>query len=490
MKVVESSPHASHLIESLRDFGYSLESALADIIDNSISAEAKHIDVFAEFLPDDQYIAVLDNGTGMSFEELVSAMRLGSQNPLDNRSNDDLGRFGLGLKTASFSQCRKLTVVSRQNERLVAAQWDLDHVAETNSWQLIIPDSLQDIPHVNELTKRGTLILWQNLDRLTEKASFLANQHYFTSQIAKAADHLALVFHRYLVSEPGHHKLAIRINGNPVKPIDPFLIIHPRTQKTPEEVFRVNDHQIKIQGYTLPPAHTISREDFDKIAGSEGLVKNQGFYVYRERRLIIWGTWFGLARKSEVSKLTRVRIDIGNDTDADWKIDVRKSSAQPPLPVRERLRELMERLQVESRQAHGKSRRRSRAEQLAVSWISGRKDGVDHYSPNMEHPVIRKHLESLTPEQTESFLLVLNNLASSLPLDQIHNRLSTDPKSLEPAEIDRDSLRDTVLLTWQFLVDQGTQPEVIRKFFRLENQFKAHRDFVNSILATLEEGKL
>ena len=104
-------PEASSMIETFRAIGYSIEAAVADIIDNSISARAKNIWINFEWEGSETWLAVKDDGSGMNNDELVQAMRPDSKNPLDDRSTKDLGRFGLGLKTASFSQCRLLSVI-------------------------------------------------------------------------------------------------------------------------------------------------------------------------------------------------------------------------------------------------------------------------------------------------------------------------------------------------------------------------------------------
>lgn len=172
MRTIELPPYAPTLIESTRAIGYSLEAAVADIIDNSIAASAKNVDIF--FFPvDGAYIAILDNGNGMGTEELNAAMQYGSKNPIDARDAKDLGRFGLGLKTASLSQCRCLTVVAKQGDRIEGRQWDIDHVAETGSWSLIVLEAgeLDSIPNIDDLRayESGTLVVWQKLDRIKSR---------------------------------------------------------------------------------------------------------------------------------------------------------------------------------------------------------------------------------------------------------------------------------------------------------------------------------
>ena len=223
MKSVELPPYAPTLIESTRAIGYSLEAAIADIIDNSIAAGASNVDLF--FFPiDEEYVAVLDNGRGMDENELTFAMQYGSKNPLEERSKEDLGRFGLGLKTASLSQCRVLTVVTKVDDLLLARRWDIDYVSKTGKWSLLILDDneIQKMPNIEQLIKykTGTLVIWQKLDRL--KKGEINFEQELGRKIDNVSEHLSLVYHRYLSGETGIRKLTIKINNMEIVPVDPF----------------------------------------------------------------------------------------------------------------------------------------------------------------------------------------------------------------------------------------------------------------------------
>ncbi len=312
MRTVAATPRASVLIESLRDIGYTLDAALADIVDNSISADAKHVRIFAECDPErSPVIAIVDDGAGMSEAELIEAMRPGSRSPLDERGSADLGRFGLGLKTASFSQCRRLTVVSRSGTGTAAATWDLDFVAERDEWLVQLVDDPASVPFTGELGDRGTLVLWEKLDRLRDTATPDAEWRDFDKAVHQASRHLELVFHRFLSGEPNTPRVAMSLNGASLEPFDPFHSKHPAVVREPNdpEVFRLGDHDIKLQTFTLPHHKRLTPAEWDHYGGPEGYVRNQGFYLYRARRLIVWGTWFGLAKQTEMTKLARVRID-------------------------------------------------------------------------------------------------------------------------------------------------------------------------------------
>ena len=225
MQVRETPPFAPVLMESTRAIGYSLEAAIADIIDNSIAAKAGKVQLF--FFPvDDAYVCILDNGSGMDNAQIDVAMQYGSKSPTDMRDASDLGRYGLGLKTASLSQCRVLTVVSKQGNTVIGRRWDLDYVIETGTWSLLVldEDDLEQVPHITDLKEQenGTLVVWQNLDRL-----LIGEVDYEKSLGRKMDDvrqHLGLVFHRYLSGEAGIKRLEIFFNGVKIKAADPFLL--------------------------------------------------------------------------------------------------------------------------------------------------------------------------------------------------------------------------------------------------------------------------
>ncbi|MGV3589869.1 MAG: ATP-binding protein [Adhaeribacter sp.] len=222
MKTETVNPNVANFIESLRDIGYSTEVAVADLIDNSITANSSNIQIYTVAKPT-MIFCLLDNGTGMSQKELVEAMRLASKNPNNSREKNDLGRFGLGLKTSSFSQCKKLTVISKKNGKIVSRQWDLTYISIKNKWLLISPVDISHLPLFSELKNKesGTLIVWENIDRV--------NSENFSGMIDRLRKHLSLVFHKFLEGTVPFKKLKISINNNPIEPFNPFNHNHPAT---------------------------------------------------------------------------------------------------------------------------------------------------------------------------------------------------------------------------------------------------------------------
>ena len=272
----ELPPRASVLVESLRDIGYSLQTALADVIDNSLTAGARKIELFAETHAESPSIGILDDGTGMDRSELLEAMRPGSRNPLEDRSETDLGRFGLGLKTASFSQCRRLTVLTSRNGVVSTAIWDLDMVAARDRWVVELPDSTDGIPWSDRLDGDGTLVVWQKLDRLVGVQGQDDRQD-FVRQLDETASHIEFVFHRFLSGRENRDgRVQISLNGRNLEPYDPFHSHHPATQHHPEETVLFDGKEILIRPVTLPHHDKVSQADWKRYAGPGGIREQPG----------------------------------------------------------------------------------------------------------------------------------------------------------------------------------------------------------------------
>lgn len=393
-------PKAGAMIEALRGLGYSTATALADVIDNSIAARGDRVDVLFSWSGTASTIAVLDNGEGMDECELDLGMRLGERNPLDDRAAHDLGRFGLGLKTASFSQCRRLTVSSRKAGRTNCLRWDLDVLAasEDDGWHLLEGPAEGSEALLSPLSSqdRGTLVLWENLDRIVTPGFC---EQDFLDLVDRVELHLAMIFHRFLC-EP-RPRLQIFINGRPVAPLDPFLSGHTATWSSPVARIATEGGIVEVQCHVLPHKDRLDAREHIATAGPDGWTAQQGFYIYRNERLLVAGSWLGLGRgrswtKEEAHRLARIRLDIPNTADADWKIDVRKSMARPPVSIRERLTRLAEDTRERARRvfAHrGQSVRTGNGEPLAQAWRAEHFKGGMRYRIDTNHPAVRAVLD-------------------------------------------------------------------------------------------------
>lgn len=459
----------------MRDIGYSLETALADVVDNSITAGARDVHILVDTTSPDVAIGVVDDGHGMTEEELIEAMRLGSRSPLAPRKTRDLGRFGLGLKTASFSQCRRLTVVARRKGTTAVATWDLDLVATRNEWSLQVSNDASSVPFIQHLGSEGALVVWERLDRAVEQTQTPAGRKHFVRRVDETARHLELVFHRFLAGEPGLPKISMRINELPLKPFDPFHSAHPATMRGPSEPVPVNGHEVTITAFTLPHHRNVTEAEWERYAGAAGYVKNQGFYLYREKRLIIHGTWFGLARQTELTKLARVRIDMPNGLDADWHVDVKKAWARPPLQVREKLETLIATLGAPSRRIYtGRGQKLySAGEQV---WQRVQQNNAIVYRLNSESPVLSAFRETLPATLQPAFDRALQAASAALPMDAIYADLASSPESVRGERLDDEALEAMLRVTVNSLRAIGHDEEMIRQMLRLSEPFRSSWD--------------
>jgi ribosomal protein L35 len=485
---VDATPYAASLIEGHRDFGYNLETALADIIDNAITAGARTVELIADTVADAPWIAIADDGSGMTEPELVEAMRLGSKNPIDERAAEDLGRFGLGLKSASFSQCRSLTVLTRQSGKIACARWDLDRVGERNSWSLELIDNPEVVTGHDLLSETGTVVIWEKLDRLS--GGYIHDRskraEHMNSELSRAEYHLRLVFHRFLEGAKPRFKLTL--NGRRLKPIDPMATSHIATQKDPEEVISLRHGDVVVRCHTLPHHKRMNREEWDEIGGPEGHLKSQGLYVYREKRLIIAGGWLGLARQTELTKLCRIAVDIPNTMDSEWKIDVKKASAQLPPVVRDRLKKVVERFVGTSKRTY-----RSRGQKLVDEtrfpiWTREQKDGQIVFRPNLEHPVFQAYADQLPEELRMGFERCLRIVGSGLPLETLHAELVGNAEAVTADETSASDLEELVHSLAATLMDNGVSQDSLSNTLQsnpfLRAKWDAAAPFLEDFLRT------
>lgn len=433
----ECVPYAPTLIESMRSIGYSFPSAIADLLDNSVSAHAKHIEILTNPSAD-PFLVILDDGDGMIKEDLYEAMRYGSSNPLTERSTDDLGRFGLGLKAASLSQCRRLVVVSKCNNEVNACAWDLDYVIQKGVWALQCFDEaeLGEYPFIDRLhaMQHGTYIYLCNFDRIKEGTNDLSRT--FAQCLDDMGRHLSLVFHRFL--EEG---LSIKVNDLSLEAKDPFLKNHRATQKKRESSFRIYGEKIVLQPYILPHASKLSQEDLDKVGGKENLKNEQGFYIYRQKRLIIWGTWFRLERKDELSKLARVMVDIPNSLDSMWSIDIKKSTAILPDILKKNMFNAVYESILSSEAVHSyRGRKEKKNKDIDYVWERQKlRDGYS-YTINRDIPQLKLLEETLNDKQVKILDSIFKLLEDSFPTSAVYYDVAKG--AIEEKAVDKNIIED------------------------------------------------
>ncbi len=445
MKSLPLPPKAHTLIAATRHIGYSLEAAVADLVDNSIAADAKNVDINYEDALS-TYITIIDDGEGMTADELTCAMQYGSADPAKARSEKDLGRYGLGLKTASMSQCKVMTVISKKDGEISARRWDLDYIAKHKDevWPLLVLERAEweSLPGVESLKSRksGTVVLWQAIDF---GGSY--DELTFDDEMYKMSEHLALVFHRYIFGEEGIHKIRIRINGRVLKPKDPFLQYVQNGKQGHQckatQPLGYGKSRITLQAFTLPHDKELTSEMRDMLGTGKALRRTQGFYIYRNKRLITYGHWFGLKAQGEFFKLARVKVDIPNSVDMKWSLDVKKSVAIPPKQIVAHLRAYVDSVVKQSKNAirvevFGKKTKAATDDSQV--WESTIRDGtVTSVLLNRNHPVVKAALEA-NVELEKLFRL----FERTIPVDVIYYSRSSDQRMDNETPLSVDEMVD------------------------------------------------
>ena len=467
-KKIQNIPVAEDFMETARSFGnYDLASALADLIDNSITAGARNIDIIAEFEKDE--IRIIDDRKGITQSELIRAMRLGSQNPRNERQVDDLGRFGLGLKTASFSQADKLTVLTHsENGEFNGALWDLNNCVE---FEMTLYEGFEEISKLSEsaiVSKPGTEVIWKNLTRLKTGSKQDSVEADFNDTVNNARDELGLIFHRYLDDEIPEEKINITLNGNKITSYDPYFRKNKATQKPKSHKEILDGKEIKFSQFTLPYFSKLTGAEKLMIGGKEGIVRNSGFYIYRKRRLIIRGTWFKLVPHSELYKLSRVMVDIPNALDDQWKITVDKSGAQLPGALKKRLALWVKQSVVTRSKRVFTHKAKQELHSVGPIWERKSRADKDEYRISPKHPLVEEFVASLDLKNKKNFHQILELIEKCLPVNEIHLAVSEDniEKELFQGYVELPSgLTEWInKQTIEYLKSGKSKPEIIQYF--------------------------
>ncbi|QWE11176.1 ATP-binding protein [Polynucleobacter sp. es-EL-1] len=457
MDMIDLSPPASSLIESIRSIGYSFDAAVADIIDNSISAGASKVAVNLNYLNDKSVsVTIVDDGRGMSPPELRLAMSLGGRGPGEKRGADDLGRFGLGLKTASFSQAKRLTVISRASldENYYGIEWDLNVVIASNKWEA------RELSHddcCNELLTFkikpfdvGTAVIWSDCDRLindSEGGDEVAN--HLNRLFDELKKKLSLIFHKYIDKS----NFNIKVNDSTLKAMDPFATKGKDGYATSQLLFKetrsVDSSEISITGYLLPHISRMGGAAREReISIDAEHTGSQGLYLYRNNRLIAYGGWQQIVRKTEANKLARLEICFGNDADHLWQLDIKKSTATLPIALRSRLRDLIRGISNRSNEVFVRRVQMKKSNPNSV-WerIYDKETKSITYQIDRSHPIVEKLLESFDgkDELVDDLLVFIEN---TFPVDLISNDVvagdGSIPRSIQETESQISELAEIV----------------------------------------------
>jgi len=459
------SPNASSLARSLRSIGYSFEDALCDIIDNSITALATTIKIAILWDETRPKILIRDNGKGMSRNELIEAMRPGTRSPAEKRSEGDLGRFGLGLKTASFSQSSKLSVTTWQDSlTYYRAQWDLNEVERNNEWTL----TLETLTVQGDYSPSGTIVEWLEMDAFdnieeTEAVSQLAKM------IVNLEARIGRTYHRFIEGATGT-KISFWINNSQCPAINPLFTT--KSTQRPKEIIQDRGKTYEIHSHTLPHSSKCSNDEWVQNGGPNGYLESQGFYLYRNNRLIVAGSWFGLASKKESTKLCRASIDITNDADFDWQIDIKKSSASPPPSIRTRLKSLINNFTSTSRQTQlHRSRSLSNTDILSI-WKRIIKEGSIEYIIDENHPLLGDLKRGFAEEDRRKISELLAIIVNTLPTRAIYRDLSDDNTSISQPELEIKSLLSHAIDLKNYLEAKGYSEDNILNILKNAEMFR------------------
>ena len=360
-------PQAARTIEGLRDTGYESPDALEDIVDNSIAAGATEVLVRVWMTPTGEpLVTVADNGHGMDEAGLINAMTYGSAARLNRAS---LGKFGLGLKTASTAMCRRLTVVTRGTDGATphAATWDLDFVRERNEWLLQRPDPTgEQIELLDEAAAgdSGTLVIWGKVDRLINdyaNPTGTAAKRALERRIEEFRSSLALTYLRFLRGDPPHPKVRITLNEEQIEPWDPFgeefgaeMLLDQEISVEIRDVVANKNASFRLRAFALPPRSELTRDQRDR---AKITTANQGFYVFREGRLLAHGTWLGLRSTEPHFNLSRIEFSFDHQLDDAFQIDIKKSRIQLQRDLQDALRRLVQAPIAEAEQRYRKNQR-------------------------------------------------------------------------------------------------------------------------------------
>ncbi len=446
---IEMNVHASTIINLMRYNGYSFNLAVADIIDNSITGQVKsknvNINIIGQSV-DDLYVTIQDDGFGMDFDELKRAMNLSDKGPTTKRSKDDLGKFGLGLKSASFSQCSNLIVLSKKaSTELIGMEWDLNYVAENNDWSANILErsAINEAIERNKINigSQGTAVIWRHCDYVFDSVlEGNKSQEYIATLILELQKNLSLIFHKYI-----SRGLTLSVNGFELEPMDPFCINGAEGSRSTvqyEEVMDLEGHQVNITGYLLPHITKLGgKKREEKISLNGDLMAGQGLYFYRVDRLISWGSWHNLIKKSEANKLARIEISVGNDLDHFWLLEIKKSKIVIPFKIKERIKALMDNVAKGSDRVS--TRRVEQPSKPFALWrrVLDKDKKTLQYSVNFNHPLLKNFIdENGLDKDVVSSLVKL--IESTFPIEELKNDISQRTYKIG---IDEDDVENIML---------------------------------------------
>lgn len=474
-KYIERPIPAKALLTGFRAIGYNFSTAVADIVDNSISAFAKCIRIVSDPLAEEPYFCVLDDGIGMDDEEIDNAMLLGSDRSGKKDAENELGRFGLGLKSASLSQCRRLIVASKKKkfDRIIAMELDLDVIERENKFKLGLLNAkeIEFLPCIDLLKKNksGTLVVWNKFDRIEKSAKSFDES--FRQAVADAKKHVELVFHRF------YDIVEIYFDEIRIDRRDPFLLDSHKggRQQTGRKTTIKFDHEkIDVTPYTLPFANTLTKMERVLLGYPKSIYDDQGFYLYRNKRLIAWGGWMKMGFKSELNKLARVQIDFPSTLDSVWALDVKKSSARIPDKLREKIAASLKDAVVRSHRVSKSPglKEMQSDNKLWERFVDKNDDDKVSYQINRNNPIVATLIENLGKTEKSLFLTLLSQLESYIPKGRLQNDFAESVNITNaPDDIEFESVVDQFTMILE-MSDAADREQLFENLFLAEQYQK------------------
>lgn len=441
MIVKQKNPSPDRLIQGLRSMGYSFQTAVADIIDNSIAANASSVYIYYDSREAEPYFEICDDGKGMEAEEFDSAMDFGTKKERSFTNKKELGRFGLGLKTASLSQCKRLTVITKSNQQIIGAYWDIDDIIATNSWQLTYLDSsaISTIPNIDFLKDKnsGTIVLWQKFDRLkTSTKDFSSTMERIVQN--DVLNHCAIVFHRFYKTMP------IYINNIQLPKRDPFLDDFENKICRPERQIPTEyGVPIIVKAYRMPAESDLTKEEIELLGGKSSILTDDGLYIYRNDRLISWGNWMKLEHRNLYTHLARIKIDIPSCIDKEFGLDVKKSMAIIPDSIKGKIRPAIE---DGIKQSTTRTRYTGKKENdSGIVRVWNRTTLENHkvlYELNDDYPLLKQLKDSLSSQQKRLLTYYLKDLVEFVPISKMRDDVADSLYAIN-GQVD-DSQKETI----------------------------------------------
>lgn len=470
-----ANPNPEFLIKSIAEQGYSLETALADLMDNSITANATRIEVLTKIDTEPFVLFLSDNGDGMDRVSLKNNMQFPSKSPEDSRDIGDLGRFGLGLKTASFSQTRIFTVLSRKKgtEDFFGLTWDVNHLRKSGKWEMIINSKTEIdsiIKQYNSLSKEhlnnsieyipNTIVVWKGLYKFENYVNEKNKQDALKEEITNTtSEYLSIVFHKFM--EKHTNRLQIRINNALVSPFNPFPIENSNLRALEPLQKEFGGDSIKIQGFVLPNT-SIKENSNTWTPQNKSLMDMEGLYIYRAERLILFGGWNGLIKKMPRLQLGRLKVEIGNKVDHLFHLNVAKSQINIPHDLKNAFLRAIVDLKTEAQKEyfnHGlKSFKQNPSEHSCELFYKSATNKGVLLRINDEFPLLKSLKSSLNSKQKAELNFIL----------KISSNLINKVRQVENIQITGDTEKDDISIdeiikSIKELLNLGVSKEQIRK---------------------------